>query len=138
MKKNNGFTLIELLVVIAIIGILASVIFTSLTGAREKAQRTATIANMKGVITPLSVCKDDEGSGYTDAIPTAGATFVCQDAVTGNVVKTGHEDIFWPTLSGGWAYNIPTGLLSDDTYQFTASKAGQTDVVCTTSTGACN
>ena len=42
LRKNNlGFTLIELLVVVSIISLLASIVFASLSDAREKARIAA-------------------------------------------------------------------------------------------------
>ena len=59
--KNRGFTLIEILVVISIIGVLSSVILTSVNKARLSAQNTAINTQVKQYINVLKIIYLEDG-----------------------------------------------------------------------------
>jgi len=65
MRRANGFTLIELLVVIAIIAILAAILFPVFARAREKAQQTSCLSNMK----QLNLAFQQYVSDYDERFP---------------------------------------------------------------------
>ncbi len=58
---KRGFTLIELLVVITIIGILSSIVITSLNEAREGARDARRISDMKNIQVALALYYQDNG-----------------------------------------------------------------------------
>ncbi len=64
--KKHGFTLIELLVVIAIIGILAGLLFPTITSALQRAQATSLTSNGKNIVQAI-VSANIERESYNEA-----------------------------------------------------------------------
>ena len=63
-KRTIGFTLVELLVVIAIIGILSSVVLSSLGRAREAAYSVKAKKELRSIHESLEMYKDENDGNY--------------------------------------------------------------------------
>lgn len=76
-RANKGFTLIELLVVIAIIGILASIVMVSMSGARAKARDAVRQSDIRQIGSAMELYYSDGEAYLTSAtLPAAIGTYM--------------------------------------------------------------
>ena len=102
-KFVKGFTLVELLVVIAIIGVLSSVVLSSVQSARTKAADASVKANLAGARTQADLFYDSNSNSYTN---------VCTNAALSDGTKSIYNQIVAANTAGGFgqALNVAIGV----------------------------
>ncbi len=127
--RPRGFTLIELLVVIAIIGLLSSVVLSSLNAARMKARDAQRKSDVKQLAIALELDYDKYGS-YTQPENMCTDTSYGSFDTCGGAGGTGDWDSnsdLRDLVTHGFMSKLPLDPLNNATYYYTyeAKNAGE-------------
>jgi len=140
--SSRAFTLIELLVVISIIGVLSSVILTSLASARAKAQDASVKRNLSTVRHQAGLYQSGNqnyGPAYTvAACPTSGTSMFFTDVTMRNAIIAANAAGGGTTrcATDGVRYAVSTKLHSSANHWCTDSSGAVREITNTAWTGS--
>lgn len=108
MRNNKGFTLIEMLVVISIIGLLSTIVFSSLQSAKNKAKNVKFAVEVRELQKAIYMYSLDHNGAKPLCPPTYSPTnnhnpFACYDFFGFPWLDEALE----PLISGGYISKIP-------------------------------
>ena len=96
-SRKHGFTLIELLIVVVIIGILAAVAIPKFTGTKQRASRSAGMADMRNLATSQEGYYADSNR-YAELTDTGSTT-----GKMNFVPSTGNTPLTMVASTTGWS-----------------------------------
>lgn len=116
MKIQRGFTLIELLVVVAIIGLLSSVVLSSLNTARAKARDAQRLSDIHQIQNALELYYNNKGS-YPPNISNGSLSALNVLVTDKDIPKIPNDPLNTGTMPD-WAWS------NQNTYYYWAVTAG--------------
>lgn len=139
MRNQRGFTLIELLIVVAIIAIIAAVAIPALLRARVSSNESATIGDMRAVLTAQAAYHSVNGGFYDGNLSCLAAPQGCIPSypaaapmfLDSNMASLGTKSGYDRLFAGGTAVvepNLSPTSVSSFKYDARPTVVGQTGI----------